>query len=239
MILILCSPGHVATAVADALSNLDEPARLGDPASDLFTQATGCRAIVYAPEPRVLEVSSARHDAKRLSEVLRAARAPGVERVLVIEPASFRVGPARFPGDEDGKCTVIRCAPLLDELADVTNLHTVGAVWLRRGREVELTSRAALTRSIHAALLWRELRGARMQVPAHTIEIAEAMRRAAAIVGAAVSIRTTSPRVTHAVRKLYAWLGRAALDVEAVCDRLVQEPRPVPQRVAWSSLSRP
>jgi hypothetical protein len=228
LILVLCSPGHIATAVADAVAGLDERARYGDPTSDLVSQANGCRAIVYAPAPRLLDAGRrAPPDAERLREIHRAARVAGVERVVVIEPASHR---SRFREPRDrtatharARCTTVRCAPLLDELADVTNLHTARAVWLRRGFDVELTSRAALTQSLRTALLWGELRGETVTVPSQTLEIVEAMQRAAAIAGAAVRIRATAPTFTLAMRKVYAWLGRATLEVEAVCDRLVQE----------------
>ncbi|MBX3225649.1 MAG: hypothetical protein KF795_34405, partial [Labilithrix sp.] len=82
------------------------------------------------------------------------------------------------------------------------------------------TSRAALARSIRAALLWNELRGASVGVPSERMEIAEAMRRAAAIAGARVKVRAAAPVVSRAMRRLYAWLGVAAPEAEVLCDRL-------------------
>lgn len=220
MILVSCSPGHVAAAVSDALERLDESARRAERGADLSAEAAGCRAIVYVPEPRLLEVG-ARGAAgiARVGEVMRAAQAPGIERVVVVLPAAAHpVEDERALRETDG-CTLVRSAPLVDELADATNLHTARSVWLARGRHIELTSRPALARSIRAALLWNELRGASVGVPSERMEMAEAMRRAAAIAGATVKVHATVPAVSRVVRMLYGWLG-VRPEAETLCDRL-------------------
>ena len=231
MILVLCSPGHIVAAVMDALDALDESARQGDPFKDLFTQARGCRAIVYAPAARLLDgdvTGSSSASSDLMHEIIRVARSVDtVERIVVIEPSD-----ASWEAEERAlrragvAFTIIRCAPLVDELADATNLHTSRPVWLEHGGDVELASRGALSRAIRSALLWDVLRGATITVPAERMDIGEAMQRAAAVAGAAVKIHVAAPGVSLSMRKLYAWLGVASLEVEAVCDRLIKRSRP-------------
>jgi hypothetical protein len=75
MILAVCAPGHVASAIHEAGEVLSEPlrtARADDP--DLFMHALGCRAIVYVAEPRLLDANEA-SDANRMRAVVRAAHA--------------------------------------------------------------------------------------------------------------------------------------------------------------------
>ncbi len=230
MIFVLCPPGHVATAVNDALESLDEAPRHVEPGGALVGQAAGSRAIVYAPEPRLLDAYDVpRPSTDRMRGVLRIAAAPGssIERIVMIEPTdtSF-VAEEKLLVSSGVPFTIVRCAPLVDELADATNLHISRPVWLEQGGEVELASRAALTRAVRSALVWDTLRGSTITVPAARMDIGEAMERAAAVAGAAVTIHVAAPGVSLSMRKLYAWLGVASLEVEAVCDRLVRRRRP-------------
>ena len=222
MILVLCSPGHVATAVRDAFEGLDEDVRLADPASELFTEAIGCSAILYVPEPRLLDVRGvAMATDARMRDVIRVAYARGVKHVVIVEPITSARAQGERRLQRDGvDCTIVRSAPLIDELADAMNLHTARSVWLPRGRSVELTSRAALARSIRFALLFNELRGAVVHVPAERMEVAEAMRRAAAIAGASVKVRASAPVIARAVRRIHSWFGAGPAEFEVLCERL-------------------
>jgi len=225
MILVLCSAGHVAVAAREAALGVHETVRLRDPSmrGDVFGQASGCRAVVYAPEPRLLDAAADPASSHRTDDVARAARASGVERLVVVKAAvAQRDHEERVLAKHGVPYTMVRCAPLLDELADATNLHTARTVWLPRGREVELATRSALTSAIRSALFRDDLRGATVFVPSVRIDIAEAMRRAAAIAGAAVRVHATVPPVSSVMRRLSSWVGRhARLDVDALCDRLV------------------
>lgn len=227
MIFVLCSAGHVAAAAKAAVESVRETAVLGDPVvtHDLFKRVRGCRAIVYAPEPRLLDAAPADvRTADGIREVVRAAHAPGIERVVVVAAAAALGEDEARVLDEDGvPFTIVRCAALLDELADATNLHATRSVWLPRGREVELATRCALEATLRAALFRDDLCGATIFVPTVRIDLVEAMRRAAAIAGAAVKVRGAVPGVSAAMRRLYALLDRRlSLDVEALCDRLTR-----------------
>lgn len=226
MILVLCSAGHVAVAVREAIESIREAALLGDLStkSDVFGQARRCRAIVYAPEPRLLD--SAGMDVSnldRIREVVRAAHAPSVERVTVVTATDCVWEQEERILEQAGVAyTVIRCAPLLDELADATNLHTTRSVWLPRGREVELATRSALATTIRSALFRDDPCGATVFVPTVRTDLVEAMRRAAAIAGAGVRVHASVPGVSSVLRRVRGWVERRpALDVEALCDRLV------------------
>jgi hypothetical protein len=225
MILVLCSAGHVAVAAREAAESIHEPAVLGDPVvlRDPFKQARGCRAIVYAPAPRLLDAAAGEIAVTGgIREVVRAAHAPGIERVVVIaSPASFGKEDERVLEEDGVPFAIVRCAALLDELADATNLHTARSVWLPRGRVVELATRCALMATIRSALLRDDLSGSTIAVPALQLDIVEAMRRAAAIAGAAVKVHGTVPGLSSAMRRIHAWTHRrASLDVEVLCDRL-------------------
>jgi hypothetical protein len=228
VILVVCSSGHVLAAVNDALEGLDETSREYAAGEDLLERARGCRAVVYAPEPRLLDAYGvATPDSEQMLEVLRVTRVPGVERLVVVVPSDA-------PWDDEERlirrvgrsCVVVRCAPLVDELADATNLHTARPVWLERGSDVELASRPALTCALRSALLFEALRGTTSTVPAVRMDIGEAMQRAAAVAGASVKIHVAGPGISLSMRRLYAWLGVASLEVEALCDRLVRRRRP-------------
>jgi hypothetical protein len=228
VILVLCSPGHVFTAVNDALESLEEPSRQYVSDVELAVQARHCRAVVYAPDARLLDAYGlTTPDPDRMHEVLRAARAPGVERLVVVVTTDM-------PWQEEERLirssgvpfAIVRCAPLVDELADATNLHTARSVWLERGGDVELASRPALARAIRSALLFESVCGTTIVVPAVRMDIGEAMQRAAAVAGAAVRIHVAAPGISASMRRLYAWLGVASLEVEELCDRLVRRRRP-------------
>lgn len=222
MILGLCLPGHVALAIQEAAVALGGASKIsGAPSDDLFSEALGHRAIVYAPVPRLLDAESAKQSAERMRRVVRGAHAPGVEHVVTVIPAGARFDEEEEVLKKDGVAyTILRCGPLVDELADATNLHTARSVWLPRGHMVELCSRAVLSRTIRDAIAEDTFCGATVAVEAERVEIAEAMRRAAGIAGAAVRVHVTSPGVSYAMRKLYSWMGLAPPDVEALCDRL-------------------
>lgn len=231
MILVLCRPGHVVLAVKDALARLYEPVEVADPSDpDLFARALGCRAIVYVPEPRLLDAFGAIENTDRMRRVVRAAHAPGVRQIVVLEPHDGSFDEEERILKKSGiKHTIVRCAPLLDELADATNLHTVRSMWLPRGRVVTLVTRPALAVSVREALVRDDLSGTIVDVSSERFDVVEAVRRAAAIAGADVRVHGTLPALSAMIRRLTSWLGFSPSAAVAVCDRLVAR---VPQGVA-------
>src|SRR5262249_32103901 len=138
MILVACSPGHVGEAVHEAARALHEPIKEASADdTDLFMTALGCRAIVYVPEPRLIDADSVHAQPERMRRIVSAAQAPGVERVIVITPLSKAWDEEHVVLKKNGVgYTILRTGPLVDEVADATNLHTARAVWLPRGTTV-------------------------------------------------------------------------------------------------------
>lgn len=221
MILAICGPGHVATAIreaADGLGDAVRTANVDDP--DLFMRAIGCRVVVYVAQPRLLDARED-CDVDRMRAVVRASHAPGVERVVVVFPRGEAWSDEALVLQKDGVgYTILHSHPLVDELADATNLHAARSVWLPRGKTIDLTSRAALPHAIRDGITRDDWCGATIDVPSEPIEIAEAMRRAAEIAGAGIRVHVTSPSVSVAMRKLSLWMGLEPPDLEAVYDRL-------------------
>ncbi|MDF2693778.1 MAG: hypothetical protein K0S65_2161 [Labilithrix sp.] len=224
MILVHCSPGHIATAVKGALDSLGDRARFVDAGSgDLVAQVRGCRAIVYASESRMLDARRKVRVPKagRIRAVIAAAAEPEVERVVLIEPAGrVRSEEARLLEQHGVAHVIVRSAPLVDELADATNFHAARSLWVARGGDIELACGTALAQAVRAALLFDELRGTAIGVRSERVDAAEAMRRAAAVAGARVKVRGVAPTIARAMRSLRSWTGLASLELEALCDRL-------------------
>jgi hypothetical protein len=225
MILSVCAPGHLASAIREAAEILGDPlrtARADDP--DLFMHALGARAIVYVAEPRLLDGNEV-CDPDRMRAVVRACHAPGVQRVVVVFPHGEVWNEEALVLRKTGVAyTILRARALVDELADATNLHAARSVWLPRGKTVDLVSREALAHAIRDGISRDDWCGATIDVPSDRIEIAEAMRRAAEIAGAGVRVHVTSPSVSFAMRKLSLWMGLEPPELEALCDRLGARP---------------
>lgn len=224
MILIISEPGHVADVIRHAAEHIHEPLRAASVADpDLFTHALGCRTIAYVAEPRLLEPRGS-SDPEHVRAVVRAAHAPGVERVVVVVPYGDRGEDELRPLRKDGvPYTILRVQPLLDELADATNLHAARSVWLPRGKTVELTLRTTLATAVIDAITRDDLCGSTVDVPSERMEIADALARAAALAGAALRVHVSSPSVSFAMRKLSRWIGLEPPELEALCDRLGAE----------------
>jgi len=223
MILTVCSPGHVADAVriaADSLGEVLRAATISDP--DLFMHALGCRTIVYAAEPRLLDAPQA-GDPDRMRAVVRAAHAPGVERVVVVFPVGEAwEAEARVLRKDGVGYTILHSRPLVDELADATNFHATRSVWLPRGQSVALVPQARLSATLRDAITRDDLCGATLEVPAERMEIVEAIRRAAGVAGAGLRVHAASPSISFAMRKLTTWMGHAPPDLEGIFDRLTE-----------------
>jgi hypothetical protein len=221
MILGVCPPGHVASAIREAAELLGEELRTAsatDP--DLFMHALGCRAIVFAPEPRLLDAAE-QCQPERMGAIVRASHAPGMARVVVVFPQGEAWRDEALVLEKDGVgYTILRSPPVVEELADATNLHAARSVWLPRGRRVDLVSRAELAAAIRDGITREDWCGATIDVPSESMEIADALKRAGEIAGAGVRVYATSPSVSFAMRKLSRWMGLEPPELEQLCDRL-------------------
>lgn len=221
MMLVLCAPGHIATAIREVADSLGETVRTATSTDDdLFMKALGCRTIVYVAEPRLIDACDT-PNADRMRAVVRASHARGIQHVVAILPRGDAWREEAVVLQKDGVgYTILRSRPLLDELADATNFHATRSVWLPRGKPVDLVPRSALISAIRDAIVRDDWCGATIDVPSERMEMAEAMRRAAQIAGAGVSVHVTSPSMSFAMRKLSLWMGLAPPELETLCDRL-------------------
>jgi len=202
MILLLAGDGPLARALQDKLADVGEEVRIA-PASDdaLFNKACGCRAIVYAPAPNLLQ-GRLRPDPSpdRMRAVLGATNAPGVGLLVVVTPAGYE--------DEELALrkygvpyVIVRTPPLVEELETQPALQARCAVWLPRGRKVAVTSAALAADAIVRASRDDSLQGATVDAPSESVDAAEVLQRAATRARRA-SVRTVAPVLDAAVRRV-------------------------------------
>jgi hypothetical protein len=156
-----------------------------------------------------------------MRHVVSAAQAPGIQHVVVIAPPGEAWDEEHLILKKNGVgYTILRTGPLVDEVADATNLHTARAVWLPRGTTVRLASTEGLASAIHDALTRDDWCGATIDVPVESMDLGEALQRAATIAGAPLRVHVTSASMSFAMRKLSLWMGLAPPEIEQLCDRL-------------------
>lgn len=223
MILETTGQGPLGIATRGAIRGMAEDVRsasVDDP--DLFMTAIGCRAIVGAAEPNLLDGKlDPRPSPQRMRALVRAANAPGVKLVVVVVPSGQRYAEEELVLKKDGvPYVILRCAPLVEELAEAANFHVSGSLWLARGKTTAITSSSALVNAIRRAIYDGSLQGGTLEVPSETIELAEAVRRAARAAGAHTDVRAMSPRISAARRTLSGWLGLPRSSALSLCERL-------------------
>jgi hypothetical protein len=220
MILTVAEAGPLKTAIQSVLTTTGDEmrtARADDP--DLFTHALGCHAIIYVPEANVLEAqNNPRPNPERMRAIVRAANAPGVKLVVVIEPLSDAYAAEEHVLRKDGvPYVILRTAPLIEELSEAANFHTVGSLWVSRGEPIVLGSAGVVRAALADALTRGDWQGATIDVPSERLQAGEAARRAAAVAGAGVQVHVVPPRVSTVLRRVSAWLGFDQPDVSALC----------------------
>jgi hypothetical protein len=210
MILETTGNGPLGVAIRGAIQGTQEAvrsARGDDP--DLFMKALDCRAVVGAVAPNLLdERLEPSPSPDRMRPLVRAANAPGVKLVVVVVPFGERYAEEELVLKKDGiPYVILRCAPLVEELAEAANFHVTSSLWLPRGKTTAVSTCADLAMSIQTALRDDGLQGATVEVPSEEVDLAEAVRRAARVAGAHTAVRATSPRLSAAYRTLSGWLG--------------------------------
>jgi hypothetical protein len=116
---------------------------------------------------------------------------------------------------------ILRCAPLVEELAEATNFHLTGSLWLERGKATEISMCADLASAVLKALDDGSLQGATVTVPVERLDLAEAIRRAASVAGARTEVRTAPAAVGATYRALTGWLGISKPPGLALYERMV------------------
>jgi hypothetical protein len=225
MILDTTGHGPLGVAIREAIRAKGEEVRtapVGDPA-DLFMEALGCRAIVCTAAPSLLDGKlEPSASPERMTTVVRAANAPGVELVVVVVPSGEQYAEEERVLKRDGKpYVIVRAAPLVEELAVAANFHVGGSLWLARGRKTAITTAASLGSTVAKALDEGSWQGDTVEVPSEEVDLAEAVRRAAHAAGARAAVRATPPALSAVRDRLAGWFGVRRPPALALYERMV------------------
>jgi hypothetical protein len=184
--------------------------------------ALGCRAIVTSVVPNLLEAKlDPSPVADHVQTVLRAARAPGVHLVVAVLPLGDAYGEAELLFRREGTPFVIlRCAPLVEELADAANFHVTGSLWLPRGKTIALATAPELASTVVKALDEGSWQGRTVSVASENVDLAEAVRRAARVAGASTEVRAAPPAISALQTKLSGWFGLRPPPARALYERM-------------------
>jgi hypothetical protein len=224
MILDTTGSGPLGLAIRQAIRAKGEEVReaaVGEP-SDLFMAALDCRAIVCTAAPSLLDGKlDPTPSPDRMRTIVRAANAPGVQVVVLVVPSGDRYAEEELVLKRDGiPYVILRCAPLVEELAEATNFHVTGSLWLERGKATEISTCADLATAVLKALEDGSLQGATVTVPMERLDLADAIRRAARVAGARTDVHMAPAAVGAAYRALAGWLGVAKPPALALYERM-------------------
>jgi hypothetical protein len=224
MILETTGNGPLGVAIRGAIRGMGEDvrsARVDDP--DLFMTALGCRAIVCTAAPNLLDGKLEPSPLpERMRSIVKAANAPGVKLVVVVVPSGDRYADEELVLKKDGiPYVILRCPPLVEELAEATNFHVTRSLWLARGKTTAISTCADVDAAVRKALVEDSLQGATIDVPSEQVDLTEAVRRAARLAGAHTEVRATSPGLSAAFRKFAVWFGRPQPPAITLYDRML------------------
>jgi hypothetical protein len=224
MILETMGSGPLGVAAREAIRGMEEGVRStrgDDP--DLFMKALGCHAIVSAAGSSLLDGRlEPAPSPERMRGIVRAANAPGVKLVVAVVPTGGRYDDEELVLKKDGiPYVILRCAPLIEELADAANFHVTSSLWLAPGQTIAVSSSSALAAAVARALRDDTLQGATVEVASTPIELSEALRRAARIAGASTTVRTAPRSVSAAVHAVARWLHVPQPPALALCERML------------------
>lgn len=223
MILETTGDGPLGIAVRGAIEGTGEGVKSALWTDDsLFEKALGCRAIVHAMMPSLLDGKLAPAPSPdRMRAVLRASRAPGVELVVIVAPLGVAYDEELLVLKKDGKpYVIVRCAPLLEEIAEAADFATTRRLWLARGATTPIATAFHASAEILRALRDDSLQGRTIEL-AEPVDVADAIARAAQIAGAPADVQPTSRAIGTMYRKISSWLGRADPPALALYDRML------------------
>lgn len=225
MILDTTGSGPLGLAIRQAIRAKGEEVRVaavGEP-SDLFMAALDCGAILCTAAPNLLDGKlDPSPSPERMKTIVRAANAPGVRLVVLVVPSGDHYAEEELVLKKDGiPYVILRCAPLVEELAEATNFHVTGSLWLERGRAKEISTCANLATAVLKALEDGSLEGATVTVPTHRLDLAGAIRQAARVAGARTDVRVVPAAESATYRALAGWLGISKPPALALYERMV------------------
>jgi hypothetical protein len=234
MALVICEQGPLSSDLTDALLSTGRRVATARPDDDdLFSQALGHEVIVYAPAPSLLAGTlEPRPSRERMRRVLRAARAPGVESVVLVAPA--RGGFAaeeRLLRHSGTPFVLLRSPPLLDEIVEQMGTRGVQALWVPSAGNAPITDGARLAAAIRDAVE-TENHGTTVLVPGEHLDAPTLFGRAASLFASGgakprLHVHGVWPPLYRATRQILRLLGRpepAALTLWDQLRRQTAEP---------------
>ena len=155
MALLICEQGPLWSALTAALLRDGKSVATARPQErDLFSAASGKQTILYAPAASLLAGTlDPRPSRERMAEVLRAAKAPGVQAVVLLVPLGGGFEEEETLLRHSGKpFVVLRSPPLLDEVAAQVGTSDHEALWVPRAGVAEVTDGERLVAAVLAAI---------------------------------------------------------------------------------------
>lgn len=152
MVLVVSDPGALAKRIKRRLKRAGipvTPSRIDD---TLFDRALGHEILVYLPAGSLLAATlDPKPDPHRMRQVLRAANAPGVRRIVVVVPETGGFQSELDRLRREGKPYIVIESPLLyEEVAKLCARER--SLWLPRAGSVRAASADSLAKAVLAAL---------------------------------------------------------------------------------------
>jgi len=225
MALLVVGDGCLRQAISDRLSKEGVGwATAAADSDDLFGDARGHRAIIYAPAASLLEGGQQpQPDTDRTLTVLHAAEAPGVEVVVLVLPQGDGYRPEIDAVARYGKPYVVLRAPLLiEEVAEELRAEPGGSVWLPRLGRVAATRAESVAESVAHATQTEE-QGRVVDLPGDEVDAATLVLQAAQRAGIGLRVHALGSWVYRMLRPLLRWLWPRHSAVYQLAARLFPE----------------
>lgn len=220
MLLLMSNEGSFRDALVSALLALGREVETVAPRhEDPLGAALGCRAVIYVA-PR--DEHGATQDEPGIEAALAASRAPGVEVLVAVMPASG--GDAELARlRRDGTPYVVLRAPvLLEELGasmdDDRRVLLVGSDETMRALGAEALARAVLE------AVETEDQGLVTELGQHPVTAQDALSQSAVLAGRQVWVIALWPPLLAALRWVARRLRRTPPGARATCPRLALPP---------------
>jgi hypothetical protein len=208
MVLLVLGEGPLRQAISDELATegIHYKSASAD-SEDLFSEAMGQRAILYAPAASLLDGrQNPQASADRAMGVLHAAEAPSVEVVVAVVPEGEAYGVEVQALARYGKPYVVLQAPILiEEVAEALSAERKRSVWLPNlGKLSVARAQAVAAAAVQATRT--EQQGRVVAVSGEVVDAATLIRRAAAQAGLTPTVHGLAAWLYRIVRPLLRWL---------------------------------
>lgn len=217
MLVLMSTPGALRDGLAASLRQAGHQTKIVEPEhDDPFGAAAGAKAVVYVPSPNLRDDTTALASRDRVQAAITAARAPGVEVLVVLLPLSGYGEEIDALATEGIPYVVLRAPMLIEELGEALG----PARWLFVGKDesVRALELAAVARAIEEAVETEE-QGRVSELGQSPLPAWAALERAAEAAGRRVRVIAMWPPLARAARWLARLLRRDPPPALATCER--------------------